>query len=116
MGMFLVQSLLTSSHSSCLALTDLDTLGLGGRILSLAVRSAASLADITDLRCAHQAGHRGEAHGEAHDGDHGEDHEIKCSQCGHTLGRAADIINLQSEHSVSTGHLTFTLSVSQQLN
>ena len=117
-AMFLVQSLLTSSHSpglSCRALSDLDSLGLGGRILSVAVRSAASLANITDLRCGHQAAdqaghhdlHPDGHHREDHGGDHGGDHEIKCSQCGDTLGRAADIINLQSEHSVS---------LSQQLN
>ena len=131
--MFLVQSLLTSSPGpgpglTCQALSDLNSLGLGGRILSAAVRSAVSLTNITDLHCGHHTGHHSGQHGGDHSGQHGGDHsghhgtdhggdhsgdhEIKCSQCGHTLGRGADIINLQSDHSVSTGHLTNSPSLS----
>ena len=111
-AMFLLQSLLTSSQGSGLsgpALSQLDSLGLGGRILSVAVRGAASLANITVSHCgADQGGDQGADQG----GDQGGDHEVQCSQCGHTLGRPADIINLQSEHSVSTGHPSPRLSLS----
>ena len=100
-AMFLVQSLLKSQHRSekcgaaltCRAASDLESLGLGGRILSVAMRGASVLVNTSQPQC-------GEECGEEH-----QEHLIQCGLCGERLASPADIIDLRSDHSVSTTSL-----------
>ena len=101
-AMFLVQNILKSQHRpgecgpplTCRALSQLDSLGLGGKMMSVAVRAGALLLNTTEPSC-------GGVECQKEDTAH----HVQCGLCGERLGRPGDIISLQSDHSVSTSSL-----------
>ena len=92
-AMFLVQNILKSQHRpeecgpplTCRAVSQLDSLGLGGKMMSVAVRAGALLLNTTEPSC-------GGVECQKEDTAH----HVQCGLCGERLGMPGDIISLQS--------------------
>ena len=104
-AMVLVQGYLRSLTSGrcrqprlCRSLAEAARLGLGGRLLVTAVRAAAAATEAVELDCDDDTTEE-ECDG---DGDEAE-HKIQCAQCGHTVSTSADIVNIHTDHALSSG-------------
>ena len=109
-AMLLVQGYLRSLTSDrcrqqrlCRSLAEAARLGLGGRLLVTAVRAAAAATEAVELDCDDDDTTEEES-GEGCDGDGEEaEHKIQCAQCGHTVSTSSDIVNIHTDHALSSG-------------
>ena len=107
-AMLLVQGYLRSltpgrcrQQRLCRSLAEAARLGLGGRLLVTAVRAAAAATEAVELDCDDTTE---EESGEECDGDGEEaEHKIQCAQCGHTVSTSSDIVNIHTDHALSSG-------------
>ena len=111
-AMFLIQSYFKSRHQSpsekcqhrrmCQSLREAESLGLGGRLLTVGVRAASEVGLALGLSC--EAGHDDiEDVCQEPQEDVSTDHHIQCSRCGHHIANSSQIINIESDHAFSTG-------------
>ena len=112
-AMFLIQNYFKSrqspsekcqKHRMCQSLKEVQGLGLGGRLLSVGVKTASQI-----------SGNLGLSYEDIHDdleeaevcqeprSQEDKEHIIQCGRCGHHVANSSDIINIESEHAFSTG-------------
>ena len=115
-SMVLVQGYLRSLTSDrcrqprlCRSLAEAARLGLGGRLLVTAVRAAAAATEAVEMDCDDHDTTEEECDG---DGDEAE-HKIQCAQCGHTVSTSADIVNIHTDHALSSGQVLLSVFISQ---
>ena len=113
-AMFLIQSYFKSQQipgdkcrqrRMCQSIREAQSIGLGGRLLSVGVKTASEVSRGLGLSCEDANDDTDEdiaCQEPRHQEDHRE-HSIQCGRCGHQVANSSQIINIESEHALSTG-------------